>query len=307
MLLPDDDVSRSLVSAYATVRASFREDIGERPLVLANSEFFPDAFRGDQEGVQALVRRMQAHAGMLDVPVHAKLTEAPAQTASGCGDSCAPERSFDEARLVDEGDAWRLRLAPAELRHPVGLTTLVARSLSQVFLVETRRPDFRAQIPPEILVDLLAVNLGFGALLMEGAYVYAKSCGGPSVVKLTALGLPELGLVTALSCALWPKSLGAARKVASTTQAATLATAEAWLRGNRELALQVQRAPELVERGAFRLSPPRERLFPWFGSRSKQNPADEFPALTATTPTSARRPAPDDGLKELVEEVLGTR
>lgn len=307
MLLPDDDVARSLVSAYAAVRASFREDIGERPLVLANGEFFPDAFRRDQDGVQALVRRMQTHAGMLDIPVRAKLTEAAARTVSACGDSCVPGQSFDEARLVDEGDAWQLRLAPGELGHPVGLTTLVARSLSQVFLVETRRPDFRAPIPPEILVDLLAVNLGFGALLMEGAYVYAKSCGGPSVVKLTALGLPELGLVTALSCALWPKSLGAARKVASTTQAATLAEAEAWLRGNRELALQVQRAPELVELGAFRLSAPRARLFPWFGSHSKQNPADEFPALAATTPKSARRTLPDDGLKELVDEVLGTR
>jgi hypothetical protein len=150
----------------------------------------------------------------------------------------------------------------------------------------------------------LGVALGFGVLLMEGAYVYSKSCGGPNVAKLTALDLPDLALCTALFSAKQPKALRAARKTSSTTQAATLDEAIAWLSGNRDLAARVHDAPELVQGGAFELSPPRAGLFAWFGggTSTAQPQFEPSPSLTAGTPSAARKPPPDDGLKEIVEE-----
>jgi hypothetical protein len=307
MLLPEADAARSLIAAYASVRVEFQQDLGERKLVLANGDFFPDAFHHDQQSAEALVRRMRLHAGMLDIPLRTQVSLGTAAPASSCGVGCAaPAAGSDLPRLVDRGEEWELSLTADELRHPVGLTTLVARALALVFLVETRREDSRLRIPDEVLVDLLAVGLGFGALLMEGAYVYSKSCGGPNVAKLTALGLPELGLTTALFCAKQPKALRAAKNAASTTQAATLDAAIDWLAGNRDLAARVHDAPELVQGGAFELGAPRSSLFSWFGSRAQ--PAAELePLALAPAPKRTASPPPDDGLKELVEEVLGSR
>lgn len=308
MLLPQTAAARSLVAAYATVRATFREDLGSRTLVLPNGSFFPDTFRGDAASAETLVRRMQAHAGMLDIPVRTRIAGSAAAAGTGCGVGCAPAKSGpDSPRLVDTGDDWELTLAREELGHPVALTTLVARSLAVVFLQETLRQDRPVPVPTDVLVDLLGVNLGFGALLMEGAYVYSKSCGGPSVVTLTTLGLPELALSTALFCATQPKALRAAKRSASTTQAAAFGEASAWLLGNRELALQVEQAPELIQGGAFELSPPKAGWFSWLESK----PAEpEFPppaGLLAAKPPRTRKPPPDDGIEELVKEVLGSR
>lgn len=310
MMLPAHESIRSLVAASAALRAEFGKDLSAKALVLPTAQFFPDVFSKDARGARTLVSRMRQHAEMLDIPIGVNVVSAESEGPDGsssCG-TCAPASAAGAfARLVDSGDEWKLQVTQAELAHPVALTTAVARALSSIFLAETRRDGFRLPAPEPITVDLLAVELGFGVLLMEGAYIYQKSCGGPNVAQLTALGLPELAVATALFSCDDPRALKRARAHMGTTQAAELGDARAWLNGNAELAQQLRKAPELLVGGAFQLGEPKVGLFSWLSSSATRG-REELPLLTAKKAPTTKQTSPvDDELKQLVSEALQSR
>lgn len=320
-MLPTEAVIRNLLEAQANLRVDFAADYGQRPLVLPESEFFPDVFSPNEQGAKRLVARMQHHAGLLDIPLTTRVIGAnDAPSAAQCGSgACAPKTSSgDFERLVDTGDEWILQLPQQELHHAVALTTTVARALALVFLQETQRKPLQTTVPAEVLVDLSAVNLGFGALLMEGAYIYQKSCGGPQVAQLTALSVAELAVLVAFFAHGDQPALKRAQRSLGTTQAAALRAAVALANGNQELVGLLRNAPELLLAGVFSLQPPKEDLFGWlttpFRRQKSSDPAD--PLLAAAEFDLALAPAkknkasattkrkPDDELSALVSEVL---
>jgi hypothetical protein len=309
MLLLSESATRSVISAYAVVSVEFGNELGPRKLVLPNGDFFPDVFRGDGASARALVRRMLTHAGMLDIPIRTQVLgeDSPSNCSTtgggGCGTGCGASglATETETGLVDLGEEWELTLSQEDLRHPVALTTRLARVLGTVFLVETQRKNAPRELEPAVLVDLLAVRLGFGALLLEGAYVYSKSCGGPNVAKLTRLDVGELALSVALFAANDSRALRQARRYLGTTQRAALAEARDWLSGNGELVEKLAKAPELLIAGVFDVGAPRSSWLSWF-ERTSTKPTPPR-ALAKSNP---RAPI-DDGLAELVEETLAER
>jgi hypothetical protein len=93
----------------ASLYHRLNHEIGERPLVLPDSTFFPDPFAADEKSVQRLVRRMQLHAGMGDVPVEAQVmgTESGGDndpSAQCCGGGCHSKSSENESRHADAAD-----------------------------------------------------------------------------------------------------------------------------------------------------------------------------------------------------------
>src|SRR5690242_177272 len=142
--LPDRATLRVIVERYARLLAAVGDELGERPLVVPTGEFFPDRYDGDPASVGRLVARMAAHAGLGDVPLTARVVDvdAPEAPHQGCSSGCAvPVASAAGVpRLVDDGDGFVLNVPSAELGHPVVLTTMVARALGHVFLVETGAP-----------------------------------------------------------------------------------------------------------------------------------------------------------------------
>ena len=89
-LLPDLAGRGELVRRYAHLLHHFGKEIGARPLVRQNAEFFPDRFDKDAPSVERLVRRLQTHAGLLGVPlgvrlVPLELAEAGTNAGKGCG------------------------------------------------------------------------------------------------------------------------------------------------------------------------------------------------------------------------------
>ena len=76
MDLPAPDACTELVRRYARLLTHFGAELGERPMVLPTSEFFPDRFRGDEASLQRLVQRLALHAGMSDIPIQARLVFA---------------------------------------------------------------------------------------------------------------------------------------------------------------------------------------------------------------------------------------
>lgn len=283
MELPDERGLRELVQRYASVIERFGEDIGERPMVLPNGRFFPDVFTGDLPSVARLLRRMQEHAGMADIPVQLGVHD-PEQASGeacgsgGCGSCATPEvpSELSAARLVDLGDAWRLNIAPAEARNPVVLTATLARALAHVFLLEETSAARPIEEPLEVTIELTAVALGFGTLLLAGAYLYQKSCGGPNVACLTALGLGELSVAFALFCKQGGHSMRQARAELEVTQREQLSEAETWMLSNPQVSQLLSKEPLRLVLGDFELSEPKSwvmRLFSGSRSSSRVSPA----------------------------------
>src|SRR5688572_30321655 len=73
MELPDLAGRGEVVRRYAHLLHHFGKELGRRPLVLQNAQFFPDVFAPDEPSLVRLVRRLQVHAGMSDIPIAVRL------------------------------------------------------------------------------------------------------------------------------------------------------------------------------------------------------------------------------------------
>lgn len=249
MELPDLASRAELVRRYAYLLEHFGSEIGERPLVRQNNSFFPDTFEKDEASVVRLVRRLQSHGGLDDIPLDIRLVslEASELESGGCGSGgCAPAQvkgTANTSRLVENDAGWVLNVFDAELHHPVALTCNMARALARLFLAETQSPEAPVEAPLDASVDLACVALGFGTLVLEGSYVYSKSCGGPSVSQLTHLSVGELAIACSLFIALGDHSGRRAAVELGTTQRALLAEANDWAASNARLIQRLASEP----------------------------------------------------------------
>ncbi len=280
MELPDLAGRGEVVRRYAHLLHHFGKELGRRPLVLQNAQFFPDVFAPDEPSLVRLVRRLQVHAGMSDIPIAVRLLSREGLSSesalgeeaggscktTGCGTgACAPAPVDGElARLVEGPEGWTLNVLEGELHHPVSLTTHLSRALAQVFLAETQSETTVIEAPVEASVDLAAVSLGFGLIALEGSFIYAKSCGGPSVTTLTKLSVGEVAIATALFIAMGNHSGRRALSKLGTTQRALLSEANDWAASNQKIVAQLVSGP-----GALMLGPPELRdtkpaLLRWF-------------------------------------------
>jgi len=339
MQLPPPQVIRAVIQRHARIRSRYSSELGRRPLVSPNGKYFPDAFHGDAASAARLTARMQEHAGMSDIPIRTALVTLSAdgevEPASCSSGACGVPQSagLGVARLVDEGDGWLLQIPAPELRHPVALTTNLARSLAFVFLVETKFEDEVLEPPVDVTADLTAVALGLGGLLLQGSYIYAKSCSGPRVTRVTKVLLPELAIATALFAASEGHELGPLLSELDPTQKHLLTEADRLVRANRRLVSLFAEQPERIARGDFELEEPssilnslRRGLSVLTSSSTSRSAAplppidpglelDELESLLIAMPPSSsvrgrseRPPAPKhDELKELVGEVLRTQ
>ncbi|MEP7053064.1 MAG: hypothetical protein ABJB12_22050 [Pseudomonadota bacterium] len=282
MELPNNEVKRALVMAYADISVSLGPAAGGRPLVLPNGEFFPDLFTGDQASVQRLLDRMLEHAGLAEMAAVVKIWSEDAEAGCGTGacGSCGPApqpESEAVSRLIDAGDTWQINVLPGEVAQPVALSSALCRALALAVLREADAPP--TQLTPDLAIDLTAVALGFGVLLLEGSHIYRKSCGGPSIARSTALGPTEVALVLALFAAQNEQSLRSVNKYLSPTQSEAFAEAKAWVDSNGALVQALQRDPERLARGEFELREASSWLGRWLFGKARRAPN----ASTATT------------------------
>jgi hypothetical protein len=309
MEFPDPALRRPIVERYARLLARLDREIGVRPLVLPTGEFFPDRFSGDEASAGALVDRMMDHAGLSDVPLATRVVveQEPEPLHGGCSSGCQVPAAVAASvpRLVDDGEQWTLGIPAYELAHSVVLTTMIARALGHVFLVETLAAGARIEPPVDVTADYAAVALGFGPLLLEGAYIYSKGCGGPQVASVTAASLGELALVTSLFIERGGHSARRALGALGTTQRAVLSEAHSWAKSNAALVKALRERPSSVAEGAVRLDDQK----PWLFRILKKGEDDDMPRdLEAVR--GAALPAPKavdperDELRSLVDEAL---
>ena len=315
MMLPPNHVTESLIRRLASFYDRLGCEIGDRPLVLPNGTFFPDTFTDDEGSVEKLMRRMQRHAGLEDIPIELRILspkcadcdgncdcskggdttgsahkckhESAHSQSSGCNagacGTCGPEPEQDptEPRLVDLGDGWRVQIPVAELRNNILLTANLAKTLGLIFLLDTRLPG---QVLDEATLDVACetagVALGFGGLLLAASYLYTKSCGGPRVAQLTKLNCGELALMTTLFAARGGHKLRELKKLLAVTQVSALDEASELLRNNPAIVETLRTRPVDLSAGNFKLSDGRGLWQRWFKSRSatasSRSAPDEF-------------------------------
>ena len=282
MELPNSEVRHGLVAAYAEVVGSLGLLSTERELVLPNGEFFPDVFTADEPSVQRMLDRLLEHAGLSDMALVVRFW---GESAAGCGTgacgSCGPTQADPETesveRLLDAGEHWQVNVLPAEVVSPVALSSALCHAIALAVLREADAPP--RNLPLALTVDLTAIALGYGVLLLEGSHIYRKSCGGPSIARTTALGPTEVALVLSLSAAVSEQSVRKVGKHLSATQSEAFAEAVAWADSNATLVHSLRAEPARVARGEFQLRETNSWLGRWLGSKLRRAPN----AQSATT------------------------
>lgn len=257
-----------------------------------------------------------------DGSCHSK-TETQKSCGTGCGTGCGipVDVMGDEPRLVDLGDSWRVQVPITELRHPVVLTTNLARALGYIFMVETQSASRPKYDNLDVTADLMSTLLGFGPLLLAGSHIYSKSCGGPQIRRVTALGCAELAIATALFAAFHGHELRPVQKELEVTQKAAVQESEEWLRDRPLIVERFRSDLARLERGEIPLEPTAEGFFSkLFGRGKKARAAADDPdasiaeleAMLAEAPLSrqgkgksSNRTDPSaDELRALVDEAL---
>lgn len=334
-MLPELGELGTLTRSYAAVSAALELERGDQPLVLPNGEWFPDKFQGDLESVERLLCRMQGYAGLEATEITLSLAglgpegaSCSSGKASSCGSCAAPTPGSDDVALERSASGYTIRLPASFVAHPIGLTSTLARLLGGIRFIESGASEADAE-----QAELSAVALGFGVLLLEGSYIYAKSCGGPSVGKLTALGCGQLSWAFSLFLSIEDHDAGPARKELSTTQRACFD--EAWSlvssSSNKKLVERLKDDPVKAAKSNLEVAPARSWLAGVFGLGGSKKPADRealalealergddvdgIAALLATAPAGAapasapdaashKRARPRDDVSDLVDEAL---
>ena len=194
-----DDVLRRLVRGYGDFSAEHGGAIGTPDLVLPNEDFFPDELTSDAAGVETLLARMLSYAPLSpDLDVRLRFVESETGASSSCGPcGCGPKAGPTKGTtVVDAGDGYVIDLDVADVRHPVVLTTALARAIGTLVVHEAG--DDVAPVAVPARSEIAAVASGFGVLLANGAYIYGKSCGGASVVQATRHSVEEITHLLAL-------------------------------------------------------------------------------------------------------------
>jgi hypothetical protein len=328
-MLPENTVLSHIVQRYARLLDRFGQELSKPPLVLPNGDFFPDRFTNNRRSLVQLIRRMQKHARIDDIPVRAVLIEeepSPTATGSSCASGACTMPQTEEpvvARIQDLGEGWQFNVPAVELGVPEVLTTHLARSLGYVFLQETKRSDTDIDEPLEVSAELSAAMLGFGVLLLQGAYIYKKSCGGPSVRRFTALSCAELAVATALFSELAGHAAKPALRELDPTQREAMTEALEWARSNPRLLETLKTEPARVAAGDFALEDSKPWLYRTLklGGKKRTSEAplvegaelEQLEAMLSASPLSPRtrqnaQPDPErDELRSLVDEALGSR
>ncbi|MBV9949924.1 MAG: hypothetical protein JOZ69_23985 [Myxococcales bacterium] len=312
MDLPSEPALRWILTQCAHLRAAHAPAFADGALIEPTAAFFPDDFRGDAASVDRLARRMISYAPISEeVPIQIVFGAADDDGAGDCGgngcgvDACGGSAQAGRAAdsIEPAGDGYRWRLEVAHLGHPHLLTAALARGVGQLVRLEGEQGG----AAPE--AELTGVMCGFGVLLLNGAEVWGKSCGGLRRTQVTSLRASELAIALALFLAVHGHPASACRSHLETAQREALGGAIDWAASNEHLVGMLRDQPALLETGLFELEPVRGPLARWLHRREAGRVAAQAPV-----PSSATRPARSEDqrrrfeeARSLVDEVLGPK
>lgn len=301
-----DDALRTIVAHFATLRASWGEVLGAADLVEPNGEYFPDEFALEPAAIDRLMRRMMSYAPLSeDLDVALAFVEPEGENGTKAGGSCGSGACGTGAEkgapailgggAVETDDGYAVPLATADVGDPTLLTTSLARSMGRLVLHECgEEVDPRDEAA---VAEITAVACGFGVLLLNGACVYKKGCGGMRMHQGTVLDVHELALATALFLRVNDVKAGLVKRHLEVTQREAFDEALAFVDGQPKLVATLREHPEALTDGVFALEEKKGLLAKLFARK----PDDGLEALAAAAPRSTPRPMSDAERRRLAE------
>ena len=236
----------AVVARYAGLLAAHGDAFEGAELVTPTSEHFPDKFERDAQSVGRLLTRIVSYTPLPEtVPLQIAFLEDAADDGH-CTSGCSkPGARVDGVTRLNGG--YRIEVPMTETSHPTRLVCALVRGVAAAVLAEADEEDEDVGMAAEVV----AAACGFGVVLLEGAHVYTKSCGGPSIHQGTRLSPDELAVLLALFCALHDVAPRTARKHLGATQAEAFDVACRLVEHNEDIVEKLRTAPELLEGGAF--------------------------------------------------------
>ena len=301
-----EDRIRGIVAHLAHLRAAYGEAFADPELVEPNGDYFPDEFTLDPEGVDRLLRRMLGYAPLSeDLEIGLGFIQPDGEVSGGgCGSGACGTGGLKEiarGSAVETEDGYAALVHVQDVGDPVILTTALARAAGRIVLFEADEDvDPRDEGP---LSELTALAAGLGLLLLNGACVYKKGCGGMKRHQATFLDIEELALGLALFVRATDKKPGVVRRHLEVTQKEAFDAALAWVDGQPSLVEALAERPETLEDGVFAFEEKKGLLSRLFARKSSE---DELGAL-ASRPARERSPEELRRLAEaraLVDEAL---
>lgn len=298
---------RAIVSHLAHLRAAHGEVFADPDLVEPNAEYFPDDFTLDPQGIDTLLRRMLGYAPLsegLDVALGFIQPDGEV-TGGGCGSGACGTGGLKEiARggAVETEDGYAAIVHVQDVGDPTILTTALARAIGRIVLFEAGEAiDPRDEGP---LGELTAVASGFGLLLLNGACVYKKGCGGMKRHQATFLDIEEIALALALFVRATNKKPGVVRRHLEITQKEAFDAALQWVDGQPTLVRALAESPETLADGVFELEGKKGLLSRLLSRRSEHDVAIGAAQVTRPRERSEEERRRLAEAKALVEEAL---
>ena len=264
MDLPAEPQSRWILRRIASLLSFGAEPV--RGLCTPTPEFFPDRFDGSPKSVAALLARIQEHAGLHHIEAELAIIhpEGETQTVSSCSSGACGGAGKSEARLdrlaQREDGSYVVAIGAGEVQNPVVLTTALVRAVAGMFMLESAACEVMPLAEREPATDLAAVLLGFGVLVANGSYIYAKGCSGVRVHSVTKMPTSEIALALAIFCKLHRVSDRLAAKHLELTPRAHFEEASVWASSNVSVLRLLRSDPSAIEQDDFKLSEARS----WF-------------------------------------------
>jgi hypothetical protein len=284
----------------ATLASRGAEPVGK--VVLPNSAFFPDVFDGSPKSVLALWTRMKEHAGLDFIETELTLVDPEEGSVTSCssGGCSSPGTGVAKIqRLVERADgSYAVQLATTEVKNGTVLTTMMARIIGALFLSEADLGKLFARTEVDAASDLAAVHLGLGVLVMNGAAIELKGCGGMKIHSATSLSAGEAALALAIYTELARlRGDDSERTIAKHLGAAcadAFRSATAFVAANSDVVESIAKSPKTVEDEHFTLREKKGWLVRAFGFGRTKTRDDELAELERTAIKSTKpRPVLD--------------
>lgn len=304
-----EEALRTIVSHLAHMRAEYGEVLGEADLVEPNGDYFPDEFALEPKAIHQLLLRVMSYAPLsADLDVELAFVEPEGESAGGgCGSgACGTGGGVKEVArggAVETEDGYGVLVVATDVGEPKLLTTTLARSVGRLVLFEADE-----KVDPRLegaLSELTAIASGLGLLLLNGACVYKKGCGGMKRHQGTFLSVEETATALALFVRAWDKKPGTVRKHLQVTQREAFDAALSFVDSQPKLVRALTEDPESLADGIFLLEEKKGFLSRLLSSKKSDD--DEMPVALPARPAKQRTPEELRRLAEakaLVEEAL---
>lgn len=268
-----EDRIRTIIAHLAHLRAEYGDAFEDADLVEPTGEFFPDDFALDAESVDRLMKRMLDYVPLSsDLDIGLGFIQPDGEvTGGGCGSGACGTgglKAIARGGAVETEEGYAALVHVQDVGDPTILTTALARSLGRIVLFEAdEEVDARDEGP---LSELTAVASGLGLLLLNGACVYKKGCGGMKRHQATFLDLEEIAMALALFVRVTGAKPGSVRKHLEVTQREVFDAALDWVDSQPAILRALREHPETLSDGVFTFEE-KKGLLSRFFSRSNDD------------------------------------